>query len=118
MFYFIAAVCAFFTLLVIFKPDFLWSILAAVSAMLLFWFVQTYPPFTLGDFGNVAFVCICIGDAAFVLLYTIRDNNHKKKDKIDAEAKYNREHGIRTNGVNQSADDYYEDLKDWTKKNK
>lgn len=110
MFYFIAAVCAFFTLLVIFKPDFLWSILAAVSAMLLFWFVQTYPPFTLGDFGNVAFITICIGDAAFVLLYTIRDNNHKKREKIDAETKYNREHGIRPQGSEESADEYYERL--------
>lgn len=109
MFYFIAAVCAFFTLLVIFKPDFLWSILAAISAMLLFWFVQTYPPFTLGDFGNVSFVCICIGDAAFVLLYTIRDDNKKKREATE---KYNKEHNIRPTGTKETSDQYYERLAD------
>ena len=105
MFYFIAAVTAFFTLLVIFKPDFMWSILAAVSAMLLFWFVQTYPPFALGDFGNVAFITICWGDAAFVLLYTIVDNNKKKR--VEREKK-EAEHPTKPTAARESSDEYYD----------
>jgi len=112
MIYFLGAICAFFTLLTIFKPHFAWSILAAISYMFMLWFVQTYPPFTLGTTGNIIFICICILGASFCLVYTINDNNHKKEKerKENGSVERERQH------INhkQSSDDYYNKLRDLT----
>lgn len=107
MLYFIGAICAFFTLLVIFKPDFMWSILAAISYMFMLWYVQTYEPFAVGTFGNTVFISICIAGAAFCLLYTIRDNSKKKKverERMESENKP-------TGNTEESSDAYYDRMK-------
>ena len=101
----ILVLCIFFTLLVIFKPDFMWGILSAVCWMILFWYVQTYEPFALGDFGNVAFIGVCIGASAFVLLYTINDNNKKKRGERE---KFESEH--KPTGTRESSNDYFDRL--------
>jgi mannose/fructose/N-acetylgalactosamine-specific phosphotransferase system component IIC len=116
MIYFIGAICAFFTLLTILKPHFAWSILAAISYMFLLWFVQTYPPFALGTTGNIIFISICILGAAFCLVYTINDNNHKKEKERKENGSTERER--HTVGHKQTSDDYYDSLKNLSNRKK
>ncbi len=113
MIYFIGAICAFFTILTIWKPNIMWAILGMASYGLLLWFVRTYPPFTAGTLGDVIFICFCIGGAAFLLLYTVNDGK-KKREATEKEARENGE--IVNEGTSESADEYFDRLSRVTKR--
>ena len=101
----IVMICFFFTVWTIIRPNVMWSILAAVSWMLMMWCVLTYDLFTEGDFGEQAFISICIGAAAFVLIYTIRDDNKKRRGEREKSESRNK-----PIGAGESAGDYYDRL--------
>jgi hypothetical protein len=59
---FIFALCIFFTILAIVKPEVMWGILAAVCWLMMFWWTRNniLTGFVLGDLGDTAIIGICI----------------------------------------------------------
>ena len=106
----ILALCVFFTVVTLLRPNFMWSILSAICWFLLFWWTRSNPlaGFTIGDTGDTVIIGICWGAIVFVLLYTINDRR-RKKEIAEKEAK---ENGEAQGGFNEemSYDEYYAKL--------
>lgn len=103
----ILSLCIFFTVITIVRPNFMWSILAAVCWFLLFWWTRSNPlaGFVIGDTGDTAIIGVCWGAITFVLLYTINDRRRKK----EIAEKEIRENGKMAGyvGAKESYDEYY-----------
>ena len=107
---FIFALCVFFTILAIVKPEVMWGILAAVSWLMMFWWTRSnvLTGMVIGDLGDTAIIGICIGSATAILMSTIiRDNKRKKIARGELDEDGNPIEEKRT-GTRESSDDYYE----------
>jgi hypothetical protein len=84
----------------------MWGLLGAVSWMLLMWYALTNVTFAAGDFGDVAFISICIGASSFILINTnikIREQKIAQSDK-----EFNESGG--NPGRRETSDKYYDRL--------
>jgi hypothetical protein len=109
---FIFALCVFFTILALVKPEVMWGILAAVSWMMMFWWTRDnlLTGIVLGDLGDTGIISICIGASTAILLYTIvRDNKRRKIERGELDEK-GRPIETKETGTRENSDDYYERL--------
>ena len=109
----ILSLCAFFTVIAIMRPNYMWGLLSAICWMMFFWYTRSNPltGFVIGDFGDTILISICVGASAFILIYTTIRVRAEKTKEMDKE--YGESGGRGGNsqiGTSESTDAYYDRL--------